>query len=166
MIQLGVAQVIWVRLRVVLESKSTTCSVPWLGSLGVYLTHGEVLVELVHILSEIVDLIRDVVSKLLLFSSPFNTAVLRPERCLTAQFLLDLLNVREVVETLALGGSHLLGHDLLLNQDLVWYLLVNFGWRRRTNNCLLNLMDIDSLVKQELARIHLVLPRTTRVCRH
>ena len=115
MIQLGVAQVIWVRLRVVLEGKSTTCSVTWLGSLGVYLTHGEVLVELVHILSEIVDLIRDVVSKLLLFASPLNTAVLRAERCFTAEFLLDLLNVGKVVKTLALGRRHLLGHDLLLD---------------------------------------------------
>jgi len=76
MIQLGVAQVVRVRLCVVLEGKPTTSSVTWLGSLRVYMTHGEVLVKLVHILPEIVDLIRDVVGKLLLFASAFNAAVL------------------------------------------------------------------------------------------
>jgi hypothetical protein len=147
MIQLGVAQVVRVCLRVVLEGKSSTCSVTWLSSLGVYLTHGEVLVELVHILSEIVDLIRDVVGKLLLFASSLNTADLRAESCLTAEFLLDLLYVREIVKTLSLGSGHLLSHDLLLDQDLVWYLLVNFGWCRRANDCLLSLRYINSLVQ-------------------
>jgi hypothetical protein len=76
MIQLGVAQVVWVSLRIVLEGKPATSSVTWLGSLRVYMAHGEVLVKLVHILPEIVNLIRDVVGKLLLFASAFNTAVL------------------------------------------------------------------------------------------
>ena len=166
MIQLGIAQVVRVRLCVVLECKSTTSSVPRLSSLRVYLAHGEVFVELVDILSEIVDLIRDVVSKLLLFASSLNTAILRAECCLTAQFLLDLLNVREIVKTLALGGRHLLGHDLLLDQDFIWYLLVNFGWCWRARDCLVSLRHIDSLVKKELTWIHLVLPRATRICWH
>ena len=116
-----------------------------------------------HVFAELIDLIRDVVSKLLL-TSALSTACLGAEGCLTTQFLLNFLYVRKVIKTRALR-DWLLCRYLILDQDLLRYLLINLSWGRGTYSHLWYLLNINALVKQELSRVHFVLSCTASVSR-